>query len=228
MGEPRHVLSSSGFSEPSAEKPTAEIRESLICELLFASRSLAKSNILGSHFFEIPNEPAGQVCAGCGMHTLNGVLAHLRSCVVGRVFSILDRMCDAQTSELQPEPAQQDQPGETAERKEDAQTLDPARADGLTPPRGVFGERWAAEPFRNHSSDCLMSVDGRFLANAAECGLPPEKREESASRIAVCVNFCRGIPTGLLAKEKPLADLTRDINHVTAVRRILPGLAVIR
>ena len=69
--------------------------------------------------------------------------------------------------------------------------------------------------------ELIATVDTKPAGDEAATG-------EDDERIDACVKFCDGIPTEILADEKPLASMTRSLNDVIAVRRILPRLAELR
>lgn len=99
---PSHTLPLLDNSLPIAEAiRSAEAFTRLVCELIYASRDLAKANILTSDYRDPSRgliEDGNQVCTGCVMHSLGRALTHTRSCRVGRVLSILDRMGAAQAT----------------------------------------------------------------------------------------------------------------------------------
>jgi len=185
----------------------------LIAQLLFASRDLARTQMLRSR-----NE---DYCLLCGVKAnIDSFIGHDPTCKIGRVANVIDRICAAGSAPAS-EPAKFEP---TSLRKETAQPEPPACTEAGTPSCGeTFAEPWKVDTLGHPSEQCVVNANDWVVAETLG---PVERRRGLADRIAACVNFCGGIPTEMLQKQRPLADPTRDINEVVAVRKVLPKLPV--
>lgn len=194
---------------------------SLLSQLVLAASALAEGSILCSDLRgpEGQLDNANQVCVGCAMHSRGRKLTHTPSCAVGCVLSIIEQIAahSLHVSSLIPI------------RKEEAPTEMPSAAEAGASPHAVtcepvaseFGEPWRYKQMIAGGVH-VVTPEGYLVASLHGAA---QEQLDHAERIAACINFCAGIPTELLDKEKPLADITRDINQVIAVGRLLPGLS---
>jgi hypothetical protein len=213
-----HVSRGSHNSAPSLALAPAPIYaenhalEALTCQLLFAASDLVASRTCQSAPFVAGQKPL-LFCDECHMCALGDApIVHVGSCRVGRLASILSRMCDAQ-SQTVPTYAPN-------RRKEDVLAAE-ACAEDRNSSRGEYNEPWGFQRTAPTVFE-LSDVDGAKLAIMLGS---PDEAEETARRIYACVNFCAGIPTETLRTELPLASGDRrrfhEINHL---RRALPWL----
>jgi hypothetical protein len=189
-----------------------ESREDLISKLLFASRDLANANVRDP--YQISREPwqahGATGCRECLMHVHRQTQKHTESCRTGRVLDLLDRICATQVA---PTPI----------RKEEAQSEASPRVEAGESPRGDFGEPWeyGLNEFYAVPEHLCKDIDG--IVRASALGLWDD-RKNVAERINACINFCIGIPTEQLVAEKPLADMSRPVHQVIALRRVFPAM----
>jgi hypothetical protein len=209
--EPAPFLALTSASiQPAFSERTNHALEALNCQLLFTANDLVGSRTRTSS--DKSDRPV-LYCEECHMCALgDSPIAHVESCRVGRLASILTRMCDAQ-SQTVPTYAPN-------RRKEDALAAE-ACAEDRNSSRGDFNEPWGFQRTAPTVFE-LSDVDGAKLAIMLGS---PDKAEETARRIYACVNFCAGIDTETLRSELPLASGDRRRFHeITHLRRALPWL----
>ncbi len=194
-----------------------------LARLLFAARRLANDRIKSSR--SRPTEEPIEYCEECQHASLSGTLTHAASCRTGEVLDVLAAICApglAESAEAAPEAELQAGP-EVASAQTDAELAAAVDAAIDAGPEmvsgGEFGEPWGID--YGPTDVYVADVEGYPIGSMHGGPLNPH---EYAERVAACVNFCEGIATELLQAEKPLADMSRDINQVIAVRRVLPGL----
>lgn len=196
------------WTEGTDARSARDIREPLLAELIFAARDLAHRNIFEDSAFS-------WFCRECQKTQGLSELTHSATCRTGRVLRIVDALVatlDSKPAGLAAAPEGVVAPGDGASRCA-------ANGEGGS----EYGQPWR---YRMQGGNAhLENSEGYWLGCVYG---PAQEAVDHAERITASVNFCAGIPTEILLDEKPLASMTRSLNDVIAVRRILPRLAELR
>ncbi len=183
----------------------------------------AADNLVSSRIgiFETPTgfngyEPTFS-CHECHMVAVANTLTHAETCRAGRMLRAIEKIKAAANAPLEFTPIQT--------RKEDARDDDRVRAGAGTPLRGAYDaaeRRGLAPDFGEPLSAKWQNGVLRFFNRERQPLAWDDKVWRDCHRRTVaCMNFCAGIPTATLEAQKPLTDLTRDIQEQIYAARIL-------
>lgn len=173
------------------------VDELAVAALQVALRAIRSKQIWGEPSFE---------CSECLMSGATKMVPHTPGCGIGRLLRLVERV-----NELD---------GAIPAGKETSQSGE--RAVAAEWPRVTFGEPWMVMVGLYRESKTPVLVDARD--NPLMEALQPGTSRYLLERVAACVNFLAGVPTEMLERERPLADMARPVEQVVHLRRVFPGL----